>query len=143
MVEDNKDLKIFSSAYLMFSDIVRLFYMNSIKELEKLDLKASDAQFIHFLSDFQGSSQKELCDIYGLSPSRMSEMISSLENRGLINRKINPENRRIFQITLTSEGIKKVQEIRELFEDYCKNCLRNFTQEEVTNLETLLLRFNK
>ena len=142
-MESEKELKVLSSAYLKFSDTVRLFYINNIQKLEELDLKTSDAQFIHFLCDFEGLNQSELCNIYGLSKSRMSEMISSMENKGLIIRNINPENRRIFQISLTEEGKSKVDAIRTLFENYCKLCLKGFTQEEVNILEGLLLRFNR
>ncbi len=143
MAEKKEVLEIFPRAYLKFSDTVRLFYVNNVAKLEELELKPGDAQFLHFLCDFQGLNQSELCSIYGLSKSRMSEMISALENRGLITRKMNPENRRVFHINLTNEGIIKVEKIRNLFDEYCKRCLRGFTQEEVNTLESLLMRFKE
>ncbi|QQO09518.1 MarR family winged helix-turn-helix transcriptional regulator [Breznakiella homolactica] len=127
--------------YIAFADVIRNFYSQKTAELEKLKLKQSQARLLHFLSDFEGSNQQDIAAVFGVGTSTVSELISALENDGLIVRKVNPDNKRMVFVNLTDLGHSHAKEIYRLFEQYCLEYLEGFTQDEVKTLEKLLGKF--
>lgn len=129
-------------AYIKFSDTIRAFYDAKHEDIEKMGLKTTHARMIHFILDFQGLSQQELCEVFSLSPSTMSETLTEMERLDLIKRERNEQNRRMVSVGLTKNGNRIALTIYDLFEDYCNTFLTSFTQDEVAEFERLLTKFN-
>lgn len=49
-------------------------------------------------------SQRELCDILGVHPSDMVEIMDIVEREGWVERRRDPDDRRRYQLTLTAAG---------------------------------------
>lgn len=128
-------------AYILFADKIRSFYDNEAKSLEAMQLKTSHARLLHFLLDFEGLSQKDICVFFHLRPSTMSELLTEAEKDGYIERKVNPENKRMVSIYLTPKGRETANRIYSLFESYCRHCMDSFTKGEQALFEELLIRF--
>lgn len=128
-------------AYILFADKIRSFYDIEAANLEAMQLKTSHARILHFLSDFEGLSQKDACVFFNLRPSTMSELLSEVEKDGYIVREVNPNSRRTTSIHLTQKGKEAAQMIYSLFESYCLRCMEHFTAGEKALFEELLTRF--
>ena len=121
-----------------FSELIKQFYANRSGELDALGVKQVHGKIIHFLSDYNGSSQQEIATVAAVSRSTMSEMLTEMVKAGYIERRGSKEDKRLSLIYLTSLGREKADYIRICFHEYCASCLRDFSNEEIIQLETLL-----
>lgn len=124
--------------FIQFSDAVREFYTYNKDGLAKIDLTVTQARTLHVLSDFEGMSQQDAKRFLAVSSSTLSEMITVLEKKEFVIRKINKENRRFTLIYLTEKGQKVMTELNRLFEEYCLKMTKKMTQDEVEIFEQLL-----
>lgn len=124
--------------FIQFSDAVREFYTYNKDGLAKIDLTVTQARTLHVLSDFEGMSQQDAKRFLAVSSSTLSEMITVLEKKEFVIRKINKENRRFTLIYLTEKGQKVMTELNRLFEEYCLQMTKKMTQDEVEIFEQLL-----
>lgn len=58
-----------------------------------------------------GVSQQELSTILGMLPSRLVPFVDELEERGLLERRNNPEDRRLYALHLTDMGTRVLADI--------------------------------
>ncbi len=56
---------------------------------------------------------KELAERLDITPGGVTRIVTSLEEKGIVERKISPEDRRGINVMLTPKGKKIVQEIRQ------------------------------
>jgi DNA-binding MarR family transcriptional regulator len=69
-----------------------------------LDLTPPQAGVLRLLAQAPGQSQRGLADALGMHPPRLVSLIDELEERGLVARERDPDDRRNYAITLTQEG---------------------------------------
>lgn len=72
---------------------------------------------LRHLSENRNLTQKELADLIFKDTPTLTRIIDLLCNKGLTERKIHAEDRRCFNVYLTSEGEKKVAEMKPLVRD--------------------------
>ncbi|WP_067456242.1 MarR family winged helix-turn-helix transcriptional regulator [Actinomadura macra] len=70
-----------------------------------LDLTPPQAGLLRLLAGTPGRSQRELADALGMPPSRFVPFADGLEERGLIERRRNPRDRRLHALHLTDQGV--------------------------------------
>ncbi len=58
-------------------------------------------------------STRELAEILDVRPSSLNEMLSRMEQDGLIMRRRDPQDQRVFLVSLTQEGSSQMQQLRE------------------------------
>ena len=71
-----------------------------------------------------------------IQPGSMSEILAKLENRGLLTREKDPEDRRRSILTLTEEGREKLEKPEDAWQ--AKDAFSCLTEEEQEELRTLL-----
>lgn len=74
------------------------------KRLEPLGFAPPDAGILRLLSRSPGISQQELARRLDMHASRLVAIIDALEKRGLVERKPNPDDRRLHSLELTAAG---------------------------------------
>ena len=79
-------------------------------------------------------SVTELANCMSLDKSTVSRTIDSLVNKGLINREIPSDNRRMAQISLTEEGQQTCDDINSRNDQYIHDNLSDFTGMEQKEL---------
>lgn len=93
------------------------------------------------------TSVNELSSILNLDKSTMSRTINNLVKQGLVERKINPEDRRYMQITLSDDGNKIYTEIEENMTLYFNKVLddipENKRQQVMESVQLLLEAISK
>jgi DNA-binding MarR family transcriptional regulator len=114
---------------------------NSFEErLAGMDLKPHHAGLLRMLGSNPGLSQQELCDVFGIFPSRLVVLLDQLEERRLIERRANSSDRRGHRVHLTNAGRTTLSAIGtrtvELEHDLCAA----LTDSERATLTGLLTR---
>ena len=123
-----------------FSDAIRTIYPRMPLKTD-FRLSALQMGYLHFILDHDGCCQQDLVAIGIGSKSAISEMLSSLEEQGLITRERNKSNHRKFDIHLTEAGLEIATTIKNTYIQFCNQCMDTFTPEEKKTFEKLILKF--
>ncbi len=93
------------------------------------------------LLESNGISQRDMTTLLKLRPQSVSETLSKLEAGGLVERKQNDMDKRIFNVYLTPQGRERAAELLSDRPDFAAEFLSVLTQEEKEQLIALLSKF--
>ena len=123
-------------------DVVPLVSRVIRGELRKHGAKGiSEPQYrsLAFVFRNEGASLSELSDHIGLALPTMSSLIDGLVERGLVNRRTDPEDRRRMTLTLTSTGRVRLESARSATMTYLEQRFRQLSASDRTTI-TLAMR---
>lgn len=92
------------------------------------------------ISDMQSSSIQELCTQFRRDNSQMTRLLRDLEGKGLIQRQISPDDRRVSLVSLTDAGAAFVAISRASMSDVVDELARQLSARERQDLIVLLER---
>jgi DNA-binding MarR family transcriptional regulator len=73
------------------------------------------------LKRFDGSTQVNVADMLDVEPITLGRMVDRLQDAGLVERRADPADRRMWRLHLTAEGEQKITDLRPtalaLFDD--------------------------
>lgn len=103
---DNNNLKVKQAGEVVqsFMSISRTLTKFTSQNADSLGLTLQQMGILNIISAFPEITLKDITDKLSLSKSTVSVNVDSLVNLGLVDRKINEENRREIHLTSTSEG---------------------------------------
>ena len=110
------------------------------ERLTGMELKPHHAGILRMLGSNPGLSQQELCDIFGIFPSRLVVLLDQLEARHLIERRENLSDRRGHRVHLTTAGRKALTGIGRVTLELETDLCTALTNPERATLATLLTR---
>jgi DNA-binding MarR family transcriptional regulator len=105
-----------------------------------LELAPADAGILRLLRVAAGLSQQELAGKLQIHPSRLVAMLDNLENRGFVERRANPDDRRLYSIHLTKGGGEILEKIGRVAREHQDSLLSALGSGERDELAALLLR---
>jgi DNA-binding MarR family transcriptional regulator len=82
--------------------------------IASIDLTPPHAGILRAIAAESGRSQQALSGQLGLLPSRVVAYVDELEDRGYVERRRNPDDRRLHALYLTASGKKMMTKIGEL-----------------------------
>ena len=135
---ENLDFQVFNR----FSDMMRQLYAKMSVPSEK-KLTVLQMGYIHYLYDHEGCSQQDFVDMFIASKATISETLGLMESDGLIYRERQKSDRRVNKVFLTEQGRQVARIIRQKYDEFCEDALRNFTDREKEQMLDLLNRFMK
>lgn len=99
--------------------IGRLIYMTTMAlkncletRLKPHDLTAEQFHVLKWLSEENGITQNQLCEVVVKSPANMTRILDRLEKKECVERRSNPEDRRSTLVFLTTEGEALLAQVR-------------------------------
>jgi MarR family transcriptional regulator for hemolysin len=95
---------------------------------------ATWAPLVHLDADGDGISQTELAERVALDTSTLVRLLDILAERGLIERRVNPQDRRARLIVLTPQGRTEVQRIKHHLTGVEADLLTGLSEAEVAAL---------
>ena len=104
--------------------------------------KGSQDRILLMLMKAGNMTQKELTENMDIRPGSASEVLSKLENAGLITRTENGEDRRTVDVAITDEGRSKAQQAAREREARRGEMLSALSQDEKDTLLELLEKLN-
>ena len=109
------------------------------KRLRKLKLAPHHAGILRILNSTPGITQQTLAATLGMAPSRLVVLIDEMEQRELIERRGNPEDRR-HALHVTEKGHSTLEAISRIAREHSQALLAGISADEQQQLATLLLR---
>ena len=108
--------------------------------LAPLDLNLNQASLLAFVNDFGDSNQTELAEMVGVGRASIGTMIDRLEERGLVTRNPDPNDRRVWLVGITDAGAALVEKFYEIDAGFQQEIRRDISREERQQLASLLER---
>ena len=106
--------------------------------LQPLGIGPKEFLLMRFVAASEGRSQQALAERLGIPPSRMVALVDHLEEAGLVERRPNPEDRRIRELHLTRKGKGSLERAKKIAIDYETQLCAGINREERETLIDLL-----
>ncbi len=110
------------------------------RELSKFDISAPQLIVLASVASKEADSAARICKSISYDPGAMTRMIDRLQQKGLIRRIPNPEDRREMNLEMTAAGKALYPQLLAAKETVQAQFLRGFSNDEVCLLEGLLNR---
>jgi DNA-binding MarR family transcriptional regulator len=110
------------------------------ERLSSLNLSPPDAGILRLLRKAAGISQQELSSRLRIHPSRLVAILDNLEQRKLVERKPNPQDRRLYSLHLTKDGSEILERIGKVAREHQDALLSTLSVDERGKLTELLHR---
>ena len=133
---DAVDYQLFNK----FSDSIRTIYPK-MEQVSEESVSILQMGYLHFLLDHDGCCQQDLADMRIAGKATISEMLQNMEEKQLITRVRNQDNRRKVQIHLTEKGQRIARKIKKEYIAFCERSMSDFTEEEKKQFFYLMRKF--
>ncbi|MDR3293376.1 MAG: MarR family transcriptional regulator [Clostridiales bacterium] len=115
-------------------------------ELEDLDISPSELFCMKSFSENSLESEKNVCStdmqnlLYITKPA-ISRILTSLEEKGYVEREINKRNRRKLTVTLTDKGAETLRRAEKKVDEALSEVIRRFGESETLQFIEIFNRF--
>ncbi|WP_060613665.1 MarR family winged helix-turn-helix transcriptional regulator [Pseudomonas ogarae] len=127
----------------LLHDVARLMRKRFEQRARNLDLTRSQWQVLAKLSVNQGIHQKGLAALLDIEPVTLVHLLDRMQERGLIERRRHPSDRRMFLLFLTSAAHPLLEIMRGLGEQTRSEAMADFSDAECENLIQVLTRMRE
>jgi DNA-binding MarR family transcriptional regulator len=110
------------------------------ERLAALQLSPPNVGILRLLRIAPGISQQELSARLQIHPSRLVAILDNLEKRTLVERKPNPQDRRLYSLHLTKDGGEILEQIGKVAREHQDALLSTLNGDERAKLTELLHR---
>jgi DNA-binding MarR family transcriptional regulator len=108
------------------------------ERLVPLELEPRQVGMLTRLAANEGRSQQAIGELMGLNPTRMVFLVDELEQKGLVERRRNPADRRSHALYLTGQGRDKLREAQQASAAHEREIVASLTDAQRTELAALL-----
>ncbi len=110
------------------------------KRFNDLDLNLSEASVLAYVAEHGALSQTQIAKSLGLGRAATGALIDVLEDRALVQRQTDPDDRRVWLVEITITGKELVEEVY-VRDQILREQLRNgITRQERQQLAAVLVR---
>jgi DNA-binding MarR family transcriptional regulator len=108
------------------------------QRLAALDLHPPQFRVMNAVDAAEGQSQQAIGEAIGAPPSRMVAIVDELEQRGLLERRPHPSDRRVRALYLTADGHELLARGRKVAAEHERDLTRGMAKTEREQLVALL-----
>lgn len=130
---------------LMFllHDVARLLRVEADKRARGNGMTRAQWVMLIWLERRPGLSQKELSELLEVEPITVARLIDRLEARGMVERRADPEDRRIWRLHLRPSALPILEEIAQHRSEMVALVSAGFDAEEISRLTDGLARMKQ
>lgn len=110
------------------------------EQLAPLGLEPRHFGMLTRLAANEGMAQQAIGELIGLNPTQMVFLVDELEQRGLVERRRNPADRRSYSLYLTDQGHQMLAKVRQTALAHQRSLGSTLTEDERQQLTRLLRR---
>ncbi len=104
------------------------------KRLKNLGITAVQWSMLEQLFQHEGANQQELASYCLKDPSSLMKTVDILEKKELIERRQNGNDRRMYNLYMTSKGVEVRQAAHKIVSDFYESVMTGISQEESDQL---------
>jgi DNA-binding MarR family transcriptional regulator len=112
----------------------------TMEEFERAGFSGYHYSILALLDEGSRKTQSAIADVLRYDPSQLVALLDGLEERGLVERRRDPEDRRRQMVTLTPSGRQQLASFRKLVRKIEDDFLAPLTEDERAVMHDLLLR---
>ena len=132
------DIEVAEFAGQLFFRLWRASHTRTAQALDSIGLTTATFAVLNVLGAREGTIQQQLSTDMGIDPSAMVKLINTLEKAGLVKRQRRPNDRRAWEVAITPNGRRTLQQARQLASDVEDEILDGLTTAERRQLLALL-----
>jgi DNA-binding MarR family transcriptional regulator len=110
------------------------------RRIGELDLTPPQTGLLRAVAQAPGSSQQALAELLGTPATRLVALVDGLEERGLVERRRNPADRRLHAVHLTEAGTALLRDIGRIAREHDDAVLASLGADERARLHELLAK---
>lgn len=111
-------------------------------EFKEFNITPEQWILLNILKEKDGISQKELAVKSGRKQTTITRALDNLYKKNYIQREASANDRRVFLIFLTNEGLHLMEQLIPIAHSLLGEIFADFSQEEVDQLKMLLMKLN-
>lgn len=119
--------------YLIMSNHLLLQKMIFLR-LKDTGLTIGQPKVLDYLKNHDGSAQKDIASGCHIEQASLTSILSGMEKKNLISRKISADDKRSLKVFMTEKGREMQKRIEQEFDVLESQAFRNFTEQEYNNL---------
>lgn len=108
------------------------------EQTRDLDVSPQEGHLLGYLRAYAPCPISELARVFGLKLSTLTSMLDRLEGRDLLERSLNPDDRRSFVIRLTRSGRRLADRLQTIVEDLERMLEREVSVRDVKGFESVM-----
>jgi DNA-binding MarR family transcriptional regulator len=115
-----------------------MYKAGAIARMEQAGFELYDYSVLALLAEGTRETQATIADALSLDPSRLVALLDSLEERGMIGRQRDPQDRRRHVVSITDAGQGELERLRVMMKDYEDEFFAGMSMDERKSLHELL-----
>ena len=115
-----------------------MFKAGAIARMEQAGFELYDYSVLALLAEGTRETQATIADALSLDPSRLVALLDSLEERGMIGRQRDPQDRRRHVVSITDAGQGELGRLRVMMKEYEDQFFGAMSTDERKALHELL-----
>jgi len=108
------------------------------RQMEGTGLAPQEGHLLSYLRSYAPCPIADVVTVFGLRGSTATAVLDRMEERGLITRTPNPDDRRSFLLELTAEGRSIAGEVQELVEKLEHSIARRITKDDEAGFRNVM-----
>lgn len=104
------------------------------KKLENYNIGIGQLHFLLSLSHYNAINQEQLANYLKIDKATSARAIRKLEKEGLVKRKINPQDKRSYNIFITKKGRELIPKIRKITKKWTELLFTDFNKNDQEKL---------
>lgn len=125
--------------YLLMANhfMIQKALVTSVKDT---GLTSGQPKVLDYLKDHNGAVQKDIAAGCHIEPASLTAILNGMETKGLIERRLCPDNHRFYNVYLTETGRLYVGRLESEFDTIESYALQNFSEADKEQLIEYLSR---
>ncbi len=123
---------------ILVSDAGLLFRKYFNRQVKDLGLTAAQWQVLSYIYRRQGLTQTELADILATGKSPLGKKLDALEQKGLVERKTDPQDRRVKRVYMTHRLDPMGPELQDVMDNMVKLAAAGITESNLMLMKSWL-----
>ena len=106
--------------------------------MAELDARGSECHVLSFLRSYAPCPIGQLGRVFGWKRSTLTSMLDRLEARELLERELDPDDRRSFLVQLTPSGKRAADRVNRIVRDFEKQVLEQVRPRDLKGFEAVM-----
>jgi MarR family transcriptional regulator for hemolysin len=124
----------------LIHDVARLLRKNFNRRVQSFGLTQEQCRVVLYLSRHEGIQQVDLAELLEIKPITLARLLDKLQENGLIERRLNPDDRRAFRLYLTHDAHTVLKKILAIGAATRSDANKNISPSDLDRLYSILSR---